>query len=82
VPEGKTAGRSASELISSLETKDGVADPVVRGGRSVPAMLTRRTNAGGNFRGSIGGMRWKIRIVVLETRDGAPGGRAQPDRIR
>lgn len=46
------------------------------------AMLTRRMNASGSFRGSRDGMWWKIRVVVLEARDGAPGGRRQPDRIR
>ena len=54
---------------------------VVRG-RPEPARLTRRIIARGSFRGSRGGMWWKIRVVVLETRDGAPGGRTQPDRIR
>ncbi len=37
----------------------------------MPALLTRRTSARGNFRGSRGGMWRKIRVVVLETRDGA-----------
>ncbi len=74
MPEGKAAGRSASELRRSLETKDEVADPVVRRGRPAPATLTRRTNARGDFRGSRDGMWRKIRVVVLETRDGAPGG--------
>ena len=82
MPVGKAAGRSASELRCSLETNDEAADPVVRRGRPVLAKLTRRINARGNFRGSRGGMWWKNRVVVLETRDGAPGGRTQPDRIR
>ena len=73
MPVGKAAGRSASELRRSLETEDEVADPVVRRGRPAPATLTRRTNARGDFRGSRGGMGWKIVVVVLETRDGAPG---------
>lgn len=73
MPRGKTAGRSASELRCSLETKDEDADPVVRRGRPVPAWLTRWTTAGGIFRGSRDGMWWKIKVVVLETRDGAPG---------
>ena len=82
MPVGKAAGRSASELRGSLETNDEVADPVVRRGRPAPATLTRRTNARGSFRGSRDGGWWKFAIVVLETRDGAPGGRVQPDRIR
>jgi len=69
---GKAAGRNASELGCSLEIEDEVADPVVVRGRPVPAMLTRRTSACGNFRGRRGGMWRKIRVVVLETRDGKP----------
>lgn len=79
---GKAAGRNASELRGSLETKDEVADPVVVRGRPEPARLTRRTNARGSFRGRRGGMGWKVRAVVLETRDGVAGGRPQPGRIR
>ena len=79
---GKAAGRSASELRGSLETKIEVADPVDVGGRPSLVVLTRRTNARGSFRGSRGGMWRKIKVVVLETRDGAAGGRTQPGRIR
>ena len=78
MPWSKTAGRSASELRRSLETKVGVADPVDGRGRPVPAMLTRRTKAGGGFRGSRGGMWWKSGAVVLETRDGALGDEGNP----
>jgi len=39
----------------------------------VPAWLTGWTIACGVFRGRRDGMWWKIRVVVLETRDGAPG---------
>jgi len=73
LPRDKAAGRSASELRCSLETKDEDADPVVRRGRPVPAWLTGWTIACGVFRGRRDGMWWKIRVVVLETRDGAPG---------
>jgi hypothetical protein len=82
LPRGKAAGRSASELRCSLETQDEAADPVVRRGRPVLAKLTRRTDAREGFRGSRGGMWRKIRVVVLETRGGAAGGRTQPGRIR
>ena len=73
MPGDKTAGRSASELRSSLETNDEVADPVVRRGRPASARLTGWTTPCGNFRGSRGGMWWKIKVVVLETRDGVLG---------
>ena len=60
-----------SDVASKIE--DEVADPVVRRGRPVPIVLTRRASARGSFRGRRGGMWRKIRVVVLETRDGKPG---------
>jgi len=66
----KAAGRNASELRYSLETKDEVADPVVRRGRSEPAMLTRRIIARGDFRGRRGGTWRKNMVAVLETSAG------------